>query len=75
MVPAMVLYKSPTGAFYRSWGENGPEGAVFAANESGYFTSVKFTQWFEEVRKKVPVCFFLFYGGMLMSSYGGVFIQ
>jgi hypothetical protein len=64
MVPAMVLYKSITGGFYQSWGEGGPEGTVFAANESGYFTTDKFTQWFEKVRKK---------GGMIMSSYG-VFI-
>ena len=54
MVPPMVLYKSGSGNFYRTWGEGGPEGALFTANESGYFTNDKFTQWLVEVRNKRP---------------------
>jgi hypothetical protein len=45
----MVVYKSRSGSFYKSWGEGGPKGAVFTANESGYFNTEKFVQWFEEV--------------------------
>ena len=52
MVPPMVLYKSGSGNFYRTWGEGGPEGALFTANKSGYFTNDKFIQWLVEVSEK-----------------------
>lgn len=44
-------------------GKGGPEGALFAANESGYFTNDKFTQWLVEVsEKRWPFCFYFVWG-------------
>jgi len=45
----MTVYKSGTGSVYSSWCEGGPDGAVYAANKSGYFDMDIFIQWFKEV--------------------------
>ena len=55
MLPPMVVYKSGTGSVYPTWGEGGPEGAVFAANKSGYFDTDKYTKWFQEVGEKFNI--------------------
>jgi hypothetical protein len=52
MIPPMTVYKSGTGSVYKTWAADGPEGSVYAANNSGYFDTDKFTQWFEEVSEK-----------------------
>jgi len=44
-----------TGSVYPTWGEGGPEGAVFAANKSGYFDTDKYTKWFQEVGEKFNI--------------------
>jgi hypothetical protein len=48
-LPPMTLYKSATGVVYESWCEGGPEGATYAANQSGWFDMPKFNQWFKQV--------------------------
>lgn len=34
---------------YQSWGEGGPDGATYAASQSGWFDMAKFNQWFRRV--------------------------
>lgn len=49
MLPPMVVYKSTTGTVYEIWCEGGPEGATYAASQSGWFDMSKFNQWFKVV--------------------------
>jgi hypothetical protein len=70
MLPPMVVYKSKNGNFYKTWagGLEGPIGAVYTANESGYYTLDKFGQWFDEVGEKSRT-FTSILGGSKMSAY------
>lgn len=49
MLPPMVVYKSTTGTVYEIWTEGGPDGATYAASQSGWFDMAKFNQWFKIV--------------------------
>ncbi len=53
LLPSMTLtvYKSPTGGFYKIWGEGEPEGSVYSANKTGWFDMEMFVMLFEKVRK------------------------
>jgi hypothetical protein len=35
-----------------AWGQEGPEGTVYAANKTGWFDMEKFVKWFTEVGVK-----------------------
>ncbi len=57
MLPPMVVYKNKNGVMYESWGggqkgdpTEGPDGAVYAASENGWFNMAKFNQWFQQER-------------------------
>ena len=49
LLPPMVLFNAPSGALFQTWSENGPEGATYAANESGWFKMDSFNAWFKQV--------------------------
>lgn len=49
LLPPMTVYKSGSGVIYKSWCENGPVGAAYAATKSGWFDMSKFNQWFTDV--------------------------
>ena len=54
------VYKSKNGNFYKTWagGLEGPIGAVYTANKSGYYTLDKFSQWLDEVGEKSRTFYF-----------------
>jgi len=49
MLPPYTVFKSPTGALYELWCQNGPEGAGYGANKSGWFDQDRFNAWFSTV--------------------------
>jgi hypothetical protein len=49
MLPPMVVYKSQKSTMYKTWTENGPDGSVYTASDSGWFDMGKFNQWFTDV--------------------------
>jgi hypothetical protein len=52
ILPPMTVFKSGTGSLFDIWCEDGPEGAAYAANKSGYFDMEKFQIWMSEVGVK-----------------------
>lgn len=49
MLPPMTVYKSANNAVYKTWCEDGPKGATYAATKSGWFNMDTFNQWFVDV--------------------------
>jgi len=49
MLPPMVVFRSANGVVYTSWCDGGPEGTVYAATTSGWFTMEMFNTCFDKV--------------------------
>jgi hypothetical protein len=48
-LPPMCALKSPSGHFYDTWAQGGPEGSVFVANKAGWFNMRECETWFDKV--------------------------